>query len=87
MPHIHGVAWIRQSELARRTIKDGSLCDKDNSKAVAELADELISCQLPKSTKENSYEHPSLRKIVEEVQIHRHTPSYGFCKGCWHQPS
>ena len=93
MPHIHGIAWIHQSYLDEKGI-DGFLCAKENSKAAVELANKIISCQLPnhegKSTKdskakrgaveessedEESYKHPSLRKIVNEVQIHRHTPS------------
>ena len=88
MPHIHGVAWISQTELDKRTIKDGLLCAKKNSEAVVKLADQLISCQLPniedKSTKEpeakigalkDDEKHPSLGKIVRETQMHRHTPS------------
>ena len=88
MPHIHGVAWISQTELDKRTIKDGLLCAKKNSEAVVTLADQLISCHLPniedKSTKEpeskkgalkDDEKHPSLGKIVRETQIHRHTPS------------
>ena len=47
MPHIHGVAWISQTELDKRTIKDGLLCAKKNNEAVVKLADQLITCHLP----------------------------------------
>ena len=83
MPHIHGVAWIHQSYLDEKGIKDGFLCAKNNRKAVVELANTLISCHLPniedKSTKEakakreavkNEEEHPCLGKIVRETQLH-----------------
>ena len=75
MPHIHGVAWILRSYLDKTKIKDGILCKMENSKATAELADKLISCQLPNiEVEEDSNQHPSLGKIVRETQIHRHTP-------------
>ena len=51
MPHIHGVAWIPQSYLDEKKFK-GLICDKRNSQLTAQLADKLISCQLPKPTKE-----------------------------------
>ena len=79
MPHIHGVAWIEEDELAKREIT-GYLCDQPRK--TEELAVELISCELPESDEE-------LRSIVSEVQRHKHTKScrkytgscrYGFPK-------
>ena len=73
MPHIHGVAWIEKEWLQDFGI-NGELLE--NPEKAAELADQLLSCQLP--------ECPKLRKIVEEVQVHHHTKScmkYGeFCR-------
>ena len=86
MPHIHGVAWILQSYLDEKGFKDGFLCDKKNSKATAELADRLISCQFPniEVEEEDTNKHPRLGKIVRQTQIHWHTPSClkynGICR-------
>ena len=65
MPHIHGVAWIEEDELAKREIT-GYLCD--HPRQTEQLAIELISCELPDSDEE-------LRSIVGQVQRHKHTKS------------
>ncbi len=64
MPHVHGVAWIEKTWLENFGIT-GTLVDHPDK--VPELADRLISCQLP--------DDPNLRKTVEEVQTHHHTKS------------
>ena len=40
----------------------------DNEEAALQLADELVTCKLPEDN-----EH--LKKIVKEVQVHKHTKS------------
>ena len=65
MPHIHGVAWIEEDELAKREIT-GYLCDHPIQ--TEQLAIELISCELSDSDEE-------LRSIVGQVQRHKHTKS------------
>ena len=65
MPHIHGVAWIDEDELASRQI-NGYLCD--HPKEAEDLALEMLSCELPEDDAE-------LRSIVSEVQKHGHTKS------------
>ena len=98
MPHIHGVAWIDESTLNDFGIKDQFLCD-GREENVTKLVDALISCEIPEplpltqfSTEEEKrqFKHDQkLKKIVTEVQTHRHTPScqkyngscrYGFPK-------
>ena len=85
MPHIHGVAWICEEYLKNELGIEGPLCHKKNHKAVAKLADRIIACQLPQEEPEKgkkntesgdkNYRHPTLKAIVNDVQIHRHTPS------------
>ena len=79
-PHIHGVAWILQSWLDDEGFGNKNLCDAPEKK-VAELADKLISCQLPEpitlgpdSSPENEYQK-NLRDSVIKVQKHGHTDS------------
>ena len=84
MPHIHGVAWICEEFLKGLGI-EGPLCHKKNHEAVSKLANKIIACQLPdeelgddkgdKNQKNSKYRHPTLKAIVKDVQIHRHTPS------------
>lgn len=65
LPHIHGVAWIAKHELVKRGIT-GHLMD--NEEAALKLIDFLVTCALPEN---NNH----LRKIVQEVQQHKHTKS------------
>ena len=84
MPHIHGVAWICEEFLKVLKI-EGPLCHKKNHKAASKLANRIISCQIPheeivdekgdKNQKNKKIRHPTLKAIVKDVQIHRHTPS------------
>ncbi len=64
MPHVHGVAWIDEKWLKEFGI-DGDLLDHPDK--ATELADKLISCQLPESG--------DLKNVVREVQTHCHTKS------------
>ena len=67
MPHIHGVAWIDKDWLRLKGIAD--ICDEKNEAIVlTEIVDKMISCQLPE-------DDPNLKKIVSEVQKHKHTKS------------
>ena len=65
MPHIHGVAWIQKDFLAAKGIT-GYLCD--HPKETNEIANELLSCELPDTDN-------NLKAIVAEVQKHSHTKS------------
>ena len=78
MPHIHGVAWIDNDYLVNECGIKGFLSNKDCGDAVAQLADKLISCKFPnedQTVEKPMHGKPSLRKIVEEVQVHGHTKS------------
>ena len=93
MPHIHGVAWIAKWCLEKFGISDMYL-NNAKDEAVAKLADELISCQLPDIPKvgknlsndelSKSKYDKKLRSIVSEVQQHKHTSSCtkrnGLCR-------
>ena len=79
MPHIHGVAWIQKQWLHDFGITN--LLTDHPEKAV-ELADNIISCELPDSNRK-------VKDIVTQVQRHSHTKSclkyngtcrYGFPK-------
>ena len=74
LPHIHGVCWIEKEELLRRGIT-GDL--SENDEAAVKLADDLVTCKLPQNDDE-------LKKIVSDVQIHKHTKSClkynGICR-------
>ena len=70
MPHIHGVAWINQLYLKRKGLID-PICNGDPKKVI-ELAEELISCNIPEGKDEESQR---LKNIVTEVQVHHHTSS------------
>ena len=65
MPHIHGVAWIRKDFLAAKGIT-GYLCD--HPEETNELANELLSCELP-------HFDNNLKSVVADVQKHGHTKS------------
>ena len=45
LPHIHGVAWIEQKFLREKLKIEGDFCDNLNK--VRDLADRIISCQIP----------------------------------------
>ena len=64
MPHIHGVAWIQKEWMRANQIPDNLSDDPD--KALI-LANHLISCEIP--------QNEEMRKIVSEVQQHKHTRS------------
>ena len=78
-PHIHGVAWIQKEYLEMKGLDPLNLSNNihDGNTALAELANEWVSCELPKNDAngEKLYGKPSLGKIVSEVQIHHHTKS------------
>ena len=62
---IHGVCWIDKEELKKRGIKgDLYYFEKESLK----LADEVVTCKIPDDDEE-------LKKIVLDVQIHKHTKS------------
>ena len=65
LPHIHGVAWIAKHVLEEMEIT-GELMD--NEEAALKLVDKLLSCKLPD-------DNENLKKIVTEVQKHKHTDS------------
>ena len=65
LPHIHGVAWIAKHELAKRGLT-GNLMD--NELEALKLVDELVTCKIPDNDEQ-------LKKIVLEVQQHKHTKS------------
>ena len=84
-PHIHGVAWIDESWLNKNGIKDGILSEATDQ-AVCDLADKLISCEVPEPGPEPDKNAPEdvkhryardkmLNKTVPEVQKHHHTNS------------
>ena len=89
MPHIHGVAWIEQLCLNGLGFKNGFLCEGTESK-ITELADELISCEIPEFVEETpsmtveekkEVKHQQkLRKTVLEVELQKtqtfSTPSW-----------
>jgi hypothetical protein len=84
MPHIHGVAWISKACLKMLGFGNGFLCDGEDDNVI-KLADKLLSCRLPepqevtplssKEEKEQIEHENRLRKIVSEVQKHKHTES------------
>ena len=72
-PHIHGVAWILQLWLDDKGFGNKNLCEAPEEK-VAELADELISCQLPEpitlgpaSSPEDKKQHDYQKKLRDSV--------------------
>ena len=75
LPHIHGVAWIEKKFLINELGIKGDFCDHLNK--VRDLADKLISCQIPDNNKK-------LADIINDVQTHGHTTSClkrnGICR-------
>ena len=59
LPHIHGVAWIEKKFLINELGIKGDFCDHLNK--VRDLADKLISCQIPDNNKK-------LADIINDVQ-------------------
>ena len=67
MPHLHGVFWLDKTWLKEKFGIEGPLSENLDEKVTA-LADYMISCKIPEHDE-------SLKKIVQEVQTHRHTKS------------
>ena len=64
MPHVHGVIWLKKSTVNHFMKEDGTL-DQDNIK---NLIEDWISCSITTS-------NTNLNKLVQEVNMHRHTKS------------
>ena len=72
MPHIHGVAWIEQLCLNGLGFKNGFLCEGEEKK-ITELADELISCEIPEFVEETPSMTDEEKKKVKHQQKLRKT--------------
>ena len=66
LPHLHGVFWLKSSELKDFQNDDDSKEFSDEK--VPKLIDEWISCSI-------STEDDDLNKLVKEVNVHKHTKS------------
>ena len=73
MPHLHGVFWLSKSEIANCIDEEGEFKDQE----LTELIDKWVSCSL-------NNEKEAMNKLVQEVNVHGHTPSCekGKSPGC-----
>ena len=65
-PHVHGCIWLEQESINEYLLKDSK--HEFDTEKVPGLIDKLISCQYDDTDQE-------LNKILQEVQVHRHTKS------------
>ena len=64
MPHVHGVFWLRQ-DLIKPYLNENN---EYNDNTIHEVIDKWVSCSLNTGDEK-------LNKLVQEVNVHRHTKS------------